>query len=97
LKFQIQKNISKLLKNNERMKRLGLILMLCLMITASYAQDAQKLAGIWWNDKKTSKIEVKQENGKFIGIVVYINPEKYVNGEPEKDTQNPDVEIQCCR
>lgn len=75
------------------MKRLGLVLMLCLMITASYAQDAQKLAGIWWNDKKTSKIEVKEENGKFIGTVVYINPEKYVNGEPEKDTQNPDVKL----
>jgi uncharacterized protein (DUF2147 family) len=36
---------------------------------------------------------VKEENGKFIGTVIYINPEKYVNGEPEKDHQNPDAKL----
>jgi uncharacterized protein (DUF2147 family) len=75
------------------MKRLGLALVLCLLISQAFAQDAQKIAGIWWNDEKTSKIEVKEENGKFIGTVIYINPEKYVNGEPEKDNMNPDVKL----
>ena len=73
------------------MKRLGLVLVLCLLISQAFAQDAQKIAGIWWNDEKTSKIEVKEENGKF--IVIYIYPEKYVNGEPEKDNMNPDVKL----
>ena len=53
----------------------------------------KKITGIWWNDEKTSKIEVKEENGKFVGTVIYINPEKYVNGEPEKDNMNPDVNL----
>lgn len=75
------------------MKRLGLVLVLCLLISQAFAQDAQKIAGIYWNDEKTSKIEVKEENGKFIGTVIYINPEKYVNGEPEKDNMNPDVKL----
>jgi uncharacterized protein (DUF2147 family) len=75
------------------MKRLGLILVLCLLISRAFAQDAQKITGFWWNDEKTSKIEVKEENGKFIGTVIYINPEKYVNGEPEKDNMNPDVKL----
>ena len=75
------------------MKRLGLVLVLCLIISQAFAQDAQKIAGIWWNDEKTSKIEVKEENGKFIGTVIYINPEKYVNGEPEKDNMNPDAKL----
>ena len=75
------------------MKRFGFVLMLCLMVTASFAQDAQKLAGIWWNVTKTSKIEVKEVNGKFIGTVISIIPEKWVNGEPEKDTENPDVKL----
>src|SRR5665647_2173426 len=61
--------------------------------TEPFAQDAAKIAGIWWNDSKTSKIEVKEENGKFIGTVIYINPEKYINGEPEKDHQNPDAKL----
>lgn len=75
------------------MKRLGLVLVLSMLISHAFAQDAQKIAGIWWNDEKTSKIEVKEENGKFIGTVIYINPEKYVNGEPEKDNMNPDVKL----
>ena len=75
------------------MKRIGLVLVLSLLISQAFAQDAQKIAGIWLNDEKTSKIEVKEENGKFIGTVIYINPEKYVNGEPEKDNMNPDVKL----
>jgi len=75
------------------MKRLGLILVFGLLISRAIAQDAQKITGIWWNDEKTSKIEVKEENGKFTGTVIYINPEKYVNGEPEKDNMNPDVKL----
>ncbi|MFY9152378.1 MAG: DUF2147 domain-containing protein [Prolixibacteraceae bacterium] len=75
------------------MKRIRLVLFLSLLISQAFAQDAQKIAGIWFNDTKTSKIEVKEENGKFIGTVIYINPSKYVNGEPEKDTENPDVKL----
>lgn len=75
------------------MKRTILVLFLSLLISQAFAQEAQKIAGIWWNDKKTSKIEVKEENGKFSGTVIYINPEKYVNGEPEKDHENPNVKL----
>jgi uncharacterized protein (DUF2147 family) len=28
-----------------------------------------------------------------VGTVVYIIPEKYVNGEPEKDSMNPDAKL----
>jgi uncharacterized protein (DUF2147 family) len=75
------------------MKRLGLVLVLSLLISRAFAQDAQKIAGIWWNEEKTSKIEVKEENGKFIGTVIHINQEEYVNGEPKKDNLNPDVKL----
>lgn len=75
------------------MKKIGLVLFLGLLMGQAVAQEAQKIAGIWFNDKKTSKIEVKEENGKFIGTVIYINPEKYVNGEPEKDYNNPDAKL----
>lgn len=75
------------------MKRFGFVFVLSLLISQAFAQDAAKIAGIYWNFVKTSKIEVKEENGKFIGTVIYINPDKYVNGEPEKDTKNPDVKL----
>jgi uncharacterized protein (DUF2147 family) len=76
------------------MKRIGLVLLLSLAISQAFAQEAQKIAGIWWNAEKTSKIEVKEENGKFSGTVIYIIPEKYINGEPQKDDKNPDVKLQ---
>jgi uncharacterized protein (DUF2147 family) len=75
------------------MKRLGLILVLSLLISRAFAQDAQKIAGIWWNEEKTSKIEVKEENGNFIGTVIFIVQDEYVNGEPKKDNLNPDVKL----
>lgn len=75
------------------MKRFGLALVLSLIILQAFAQDAKKIAGIWWNDEKTSKIEVKDENGMFTGTVIFIIPEKYVNGQPQKDDKNPDAKL----
>jgi uncharacterized protein (DUF2147 family) len=76
------------------MKRIFIFSLLLLFVGKGIAQNAESIAGIWWNDKKTSKIEVKEENGKFIGTVIFITPEKYVNGEPEKDFNNPDPKLQ---
>ncbi len=75
------------------MKRVLLVTLLFLFASAGIAQKAESIVGIWWNDEKTSKIEVKEVNGTFIGTVIYINPEKYVNGEPEKDYNNPDPKL----
>ena len=75
------------------MKQVALIFFLGLIISKAFAQDAQKIVGIWLNEEKTSKIEVKEEGGQFVGTVIYISPEKYVNGEPEKDTMNPDAKL----
>jgi uncharacterized protein (DUF2147 family) len=76
------------------MKKVLVLFFLAFYAVSAYSQAADKIVGVWWNDKKTSKIEVKEENGKFIGTVIYINPEKYVNGEPEKDYNNPDTKLQ---
>lgn len=73
------------------MKRLGFLLFLSLFIAQAFAQDAQKIAGVWWNAEKTSKIEVQETNGKFVGTIIYIIPEKYENGQPPKDNKNPDA------
>ena len=57
---------------------------------AGFAQEADKIMGIWWNDEKTTKIKVEKKDGKYIGTIVYMIPEKYENGEPPKDKENPD-------
>jgi len=83
-------NINQILIN---MKQILVFSLLVFFGSKVMAQDAKAIAGLWWNDKKTSKIEIKEENGTFTGTVVYINPDKYVNGEPEKDNNNPDPNL----
>lgn len=72
------------------MKKLIVLFLLGMYAFAGFAQEADKIAGIWWNDEKTSKIEVKKVDGKYIGTIVYMIPEKYENGLPPKDDENPD-------
>jgi uncharacterized protein (DUF2147 family) len=72
------------------MKKLLILFFLGIYALSSYAQEADKIAGIWWNEEKTSKIEVEKKDGKYIGTIVYMIPEKYENGESPKDDENPD-------
>lgn len=72
------------------MKKLIVLLLLGFYGLAALAQDADKILGIWWNDEKTTKIQVEKVDGKYIGTIVYMIPEKYENGKPPLDDENPD-------
>ena len=75
------------------MKRILILLLLAVYTTTAFAQKAEDIEGIWWNDEKTTKIKVEKKNGKFIGTIVYMIPEKYVNGKPPVDDKNPDSKL----
>lgn len=77
------------------MKKLSIIFVLAFYAFCAMAQEtaADKILGIWWNEEKTSKIEISQKEGKYIGTIVYMIPEKYENGEPPKDDKNPDPKL----
>lgn len=75
------------------MKKLFVFVFLIICFSAGYAQNADDITGIWWNDAKTSKIKVEKKEGKYVGTIVYIIPEKFVNGAPAKDDKNPDVAL----
>jgi uncharacterized protein (DUF2147 family) len=75
------------------MKKLIILFLLGVYAIAGIAQEADKIVGVWWNDEKTSKIEVEKVDGKYIGTIVYMIPEKYENGEPPKDDENPDESL----
>ncbi|TDO03700.1 DUF2147 domain-containing protein [Sunxiuqinia elliptica] len=72
------------------MKQLLVLGVLTLWLTTALAQKPTDITGIWWNDEKTSKIEVVEQNGNYMGTIVYMIPEKYKNGEAPKDKENPD-------
>ena len=71
------------------MKKIVIVLVLIIYSLAGIAQEADKIVGVWWNDEKTTKIEVKKVDRKYIGTIVYMIPEKYENGQPPKDDKNP--------
>ena len=75
------------------MKKLLCFAFLISVSASIFAQSADDITGIWWNDIKSSKIKIEKKDGKYIGTIVYIIPEKYVNGAPEKDDKNPDVNL----
>ncbi len=75
------------------MKQLAILLILGIYGFAGIAQEADRIKGIWWNDEKTSKIKVEMKDGKYIGTIVYMIPEKYENGKPPKDDKNPDEKL----
>lgn len=72
------------------MKRLVILFFLGIYVIAGFAQEADNIVGIWWNDEKTTQIEVEKKDGKYIGTIVFMKPEKYENGVPPKDEENPD-------
>jgi uncharacterized protein (DUF2147 family) len=73
------------------MKKLVVLLVVVFSVSVAVAQDAGQIAGIWWNEEKTSKIEVVEQDGQYIGQIIYLVPEKYENGQAPKDTENPDA------
>lgn len=75
------------------MKNLLILILLIGFSSSIFAQGGDDITGIWWNDVKTSKIKVEKKDGKYIGTIVYVIPEKYVNGAPAKDDKNPDVAL----
>jgi uncharacterized protein (DUF2147 family) len=75
------------------MKKLLCFVFLISVSASIFAQSADDITGIWWNDIKSSKIKIEKKDGKYYGTIVYIIPEKYVNGAPEKDDKNPDVNL----
>jgi uncharacterized protein (DUF2147 family) len=65
---------------------------LLLLSTIAKAQ-ADKLEGLWYNDVKSAKIEIKRDNnGKFNGKVVWLK-EPLKNGKPKVDELNEDEKL----
>lgn len=75
------------------MQKLVVLFFLAVYSVTGFAQEADKIVGVWWNEEKTSKIKIEKVDGKYTGTIVYVIPENYENGEPPKDDENPDKSL----
>jgi uncharacterized protein (DUF2147 family) len=75
------------------MKKLIILFLLGFYAFTAFAQEADKILGVWWTEEKTSKVEIEKRDGKYCGTIIFIVPEEYENGEPPKDDENPDESL----
>lgn len=75
------------------MKKFLIVLFLTVYAVTSMAQKADDIVGAWWNEEKTTKIKVEKRDGKYIGTIAYMIPERYVDGKPPVDDKNPDAKL----
>jgi uncharacterized protein (DUF2147 family) len=76
------------------MKNLKITLVLLCITLFTQAQN-KKIIGVWWNQEKTSRVEVYEENSKIFGKIVWLEDNKNKDGSsPRTDYNNPKIELQ---
>ncbi|MCD8479933.1 MAG: hypothetical protein LRZ88_06710 [Candidatus Cloacimonetes bacterium] len=72
------------------MKKLILPILALLFILPIFAQNAERITGVWFNGEKTSKIEISQaEDGSFIGNIVWLKRTQRCPGQSQNRFQKP--------
>ena len=63
--------------------------------TFAQKHKAGDILGIWYNEEKTSKVQVYQEGNKFFAKVVWLKePNDKTTGKARTDNLNPDAKLQ---
>jgi uncharacterized protein (DUF2147 family) len=76
------------------MKKLILPILALLFILPIFAQNADRITGVWFNGEKSSKIEISQaKDGSFIGKIVWLKEPNDTAGKPKTDAKNPDEKL----
>ncbi|MDD2596899.1 MAG: DUF2147 domain-containing protein [Candidatus Cloacimonetes bacterium] len=76
------------------MKKLILPILALLFIIPIFAQNADRITGVWFNGEKSSKIEITQaKDGSFIGKIIWLKEPNDSAGNPKTDTKNSDDKL----
>jgi len=63
--------------------------------TFAQKHKASDIVGIWYNEEKTSKVQIYEEGNKFFAKIVWLKePNDNTTGKPRVDNLNPDVKLQ---
>jgi hypothetical protein len=66
-----------------------------LLPIALAAVKADDITGIWFNDEKTSKIQIyRTTSGSYAGKIVWLKEPNDAKNQPRKDVENPDKKLQ---
>lgn len=65
-----------------------------ILLNSSFAQTANTIVGTWLTQDGTTKVKIENDNGKFNGKIVWLNPATDKSGKPVLDTNNSDKTLQ---
>lgn len=71
------------------------ILSMILILSSGWSQqiNSDSVIGIWLTSKGECKIQIYEREGKYYGKVVWLNEPNDDQGNPVRDTQNPDPKL----
>ena len=73
----------------------SLLALFTLLHSISLNAQNKKIIGVWWNDTKTSRISVYEENGKIYGKVIWLKEDVNKDGtSPRRDIHNDKKSLQ---
>ena len=77
------------------MKRIAFMLMILLFITGKmFAQNADKVLGVWLNAEKDAKVEIYKTGDKYFGKIVWGKNIYEPDGKTARtDIKNPDPKL----
>ncbi|MBM2817202.1 MAG: hypothetical protein HW421_3964 [Ignavibacteria bacterium] len=68
-----------------------ILLFIFLMTTNIFAQ--KEILGNWLSSKKTAKIQVYENKGKYYGKIIWLKEPNTSDNKPKKDIENPDEKL----
>ena len=75
------------------MKKLFFAALMILFVPLFLQAQAYRIEGTWYNDEKTSAIDIKKgSDGKYHGKISWLE-EPYEDGKPKVDKENPDTKL----
>ncbi len=72
------------------MKKIIILFFLAFITSALVAQDLTQ--GLWYNEKKSAKVQFYQQGDKLFGKIVWLK-DPLLNGKPKVDKSNPDATL----
>lgn len=71
------------------MKKLIGLLVVFLFSAVAYAQNPDRILGIWLNEKGDAKIEIYKQNGRYFGKIIWLKNDVEDDGtRPNRDDKN---------
>lgn len=69
------------------------LIMMCLVASNTFAQQADAVLGVWKNGEGTGMVQVYKKGDKYFGKLVWLKVANDTDGKPRTDINNPETNL----